>query len=79
MLAQAVFFVPIDHAPKGYFKALFLGTHLGDAAARMGHMDVAPEGLTPQECERNASRSRPPIPYIPEKDVIKEVVDSSAC
>ena len=44
----------------------------------MGHAKVAPEGLKPQECERNAGRSKPPIPYIPEKDVIQEVVDSSA-
>ncbi len=52
--------------------------HLSDAAARMSHTKVAPEGLKPQECEMNMGRSRPPIPYIPEKDVIQEVVDSSA-
>ena len=44
----------------------------------MSHVKVAPEGLKPQECERNVGRSKPPIPYIPEKDVIQEVVDSSA-
>ena len=44
----------------------------------MSHANVAPEGLKPQECERNTGRSRPPIPYIPEKDVIQEAVDSSA-
>ena len=49
---------------------------LSDTAARMSHMKVAPEGLKPQECERNARRSRPPIPYIPEKDLL--AVDSSA-
>ena len=43
----------------------------------MSHAKLAPEGLKPQECERNAGRSRPPIPYIPEKDVLQEVVDSS--
>ena len=52
--------------------------HLGDAAAIMSHAKVAPEEFKPQECERNAGRSMPPIPYIPEKDVIKEAVDSSA-
>ncbi len=52
--------------------------HLIDAAARMSHAKVAPEGLKPQECERNASGSRPPVPYIPEKDVLQEAVDSSA-
>jgi hypothetical protein len=44
----------------------------------MSHAKVAPEGLKPQECERNAGRSKPPIPYIREKDVIQEAVDSSA-
>jgi hypothetical protein len=32
----------------------------------------SPEGLKPQECERNAGRSKP------EKDVLPEAVDSSA-
>ena len=45
---------------------------------RMSHMKVAPEGLKSKECERNMGRSTPPIPYIPEKDVIQEVIDSSA-
>ena len=44
----------------------------------MSHAKVAPEGLKPQECERNSGRSRPPIPYIPKKDSIQEAVDSSA-
>jgi hypothetical protein len=44
----------------------------------MSHTKVAPEGLKPQECERNAGRSKPPIPYIPKKDVIPEEVDSGA-
>ncbi len=44
----------------------------------MSHVKVAPGGLKPQECERTVGRSRPPIPYIPEKDVIQEAVDSSA-
>ena len=43
---------------------------------RMSHAKVAPEGLKPQECERNAGRSRTLILYIPEKDVIQEAVDS---
>ena len=77
MLAQAAFFVPTNRAPKSFFKALFLGMRLGDISTRMSHAKVAPEGLKPQECERNAGRSRPPIPCIPEKDVIQEAVDSS--
>ena len=58
--------------------ALFIGTTLGTAIKRMSHAKVAPEGLKPQECERNAGRSKPPILYIPDKDVIQEAVDSSA-
>ncbi len=42
----------------------------------MSHVKVAPEGLKPQECERNAGRCKPPILYIPEKDLIQEAVDS---
>ena len=44
----------------------------------MSHAKVAPEGLKPQECERIVGRSKPPIPYIPLKDVIQEAIDSSA-
>ena len=42
----------------------------------MSHVKVAPEGLKAQECERNAGRSKPPIQYIPKKDVIQKAVDS---
>ena len=44
----------------------------------MSNAKAAPEGLRPEECERNAGRIKPPIPYIPEKDVIQEAVESSA-
>ena len=44
----------------------------------MSHAKVAPEGLKPQECERNVGRSKPPIPYIPKIDVNQEAVDSCA-
>jgi hypothetical protein len=64
--------------PQRVFKALFYRTSLGAALRRASHVKVAPEGLKPQECERNAGRSKPPIPYIPEKDVIQEAIDSSA-
>ena len=64
--------------PQSFFKALFIGTHLGIALGRMSHVKVAPEGLKPQECERNTGRSKPPILYVPENDVLQEAVDSSA-
>jgi len=44
----------------------------------MSHGKVAPEGLKSQECERNVGKSKSPIPYIPQKDVIQEAIDSSA-
>ncbi len=44
----------------------------------MSHTELAPEGLKPQECERNVGRSKPPALYIPEKNGIPEVVDSGA-
>ena len=68
----------MNSAQKSFFKALFYGTRLGEALRRMRHAKLAPEGLKHQECERNSGRIRPPIPYIPEKDVIQEVIDSSA-
>ena len=64
--------------PQRVFKALFYGTSLGAAATRMSHAKVAPDRRKPQECERNAGRSKPPISYIPKKDVIQEAIDSSA-
>jgi hypothetical protein len=60
-----------------FFKAFFIGTSLGATTTRMSHVKVVPEGLKPEECERNTGRSRPPIPYIPKKDVFQEAVDSS--
>ena len=43
----------------------------------MSHAKAAPEGLRPEECKRNAGRIKPSIPYIPEKDILQEVVESS--
>jgi hypothetical protein len=77
-LAQADFFKAREQCPEEFFKALFIGTSLKAAARRMSHTKVAPEGLKPQEGERNVGRSKPPILYIPEKDVIQEAVDSGA-
>ena len=48
MLAQAEFFVPVNRTPKSFFKALFIGTHLGATATRMSNVKVAPEGVKPQ-------------------------------
>ena len=43
----------------------------------MSHVTVAHEGFKPQECKMNAGWSKPLIPYISEKDIIQEAVDSS--
>ena len=43
----------------------------------MSPAKVAPEGLKPQECERNLGRSKPQIPFIPKKDNLQEAVESS--
>ena len=48
------FFKPGSSAPKIFLKALFISTSLVAAATRMSHAKVAPEGLKPQEWERNA-------------------------
>ncbi len=68
---------PIACAPKRFYKALLIGKCLRDTAQRMSHTKVAPEGLKPQECERNAGRSKPSIRDNPEKDITQEAVDSS--
>ena len=69
--------MPINSTQRSFSKALFLVTRLGAALAIMSHAKVAPEGLKPQECERNLGRIKSPFPYIPKKDVIQEAVDSS--
>jgi hypothetical protein len=33
-----------------------------------------PEGLNPQECKRTKLCEPPPVPYIPKKDKVQEVV-----
>ena len=55
----------LRRAPKTFFKALFYNTPLGDAIEKMSSNKSSPEGLKPQECERSAARSKPPISYIP--------------
>ncbi len=37
---------------------------------------VAPDGLKDCECKKLALRERPPIPYVPEKDSVQEMVAS---
>jgi hypothetical protein len=37
---------------------------------------ATPDGLKDCECEKMALRERPPIPYVPEKDSVQEMVSS---
>jgi hypothetical protein len=37
---------------------------------------AAPDGLKDRECEKMALRECPPIPYVPEKDSVQEMVSS---
>jgi hypothetical protein len=70
--------MPTNCGPKSFFKALFIGTHLGAALRRISHSQTVPDGLKHQVCKQNTGRSKPPIPYIPVKDVLQEVIDSTA-
>jgi hypothetical protein len=37
---------------------------------------AVPEGIKDRECKRFALRERPPVPYVPEKDPIQEMVSA---
>eukprot|EP00804_Cyclotella_cryptica_P019249 CCRYP_006145-RA/>CCRYP_006145-RA protein AED:0.47 eAED:0.41 QI:0/0/0/0.5/1/1/2/0/578 len=41
---------------------------------------AVPDGLKSQECERNLGQNKPPVPYIPERDVVQDAlaVDTTA-
>ncbi len=60
--------------PKSFFKALFLGTKLGQALQKMSANKAVPKGLKNQECEKGNRKKRPPIPYVPVVDVVQEAV-----
>ena len=72
------FSTPANSMHKSFFNALFIGTSLGATLKKMSHSMAVPDGLKPQECEWNAGCSRPPIPYIPKKNVIQEAMDTTA-
>jgi hypothetical protein len=37
---------------------------------------AVPEGIRDKECERFALRERPPVPYVPGKDPVQEMVSA---
>ena len=51
------------------FKAIFTNTPLGATLQKMSTAKSIPEGLKPQECERDRC-IKLPIVYIPEKDIV---------
>ena len=70
--------MPVKGIPKSFIEALFTSACLRAALRRMIHLRAIPDGLKPQECKRNVGQSKPPIPYIPEEDVIQATLDGSA-
>ena len=59
--------------PKSFFKKLFFGTELGRSLEKMSQAKLIPDGLKTSECERNLNY-RPPIPYVPDKDIVQDSV-----
>jgi hypothetical protein len=43
----------------------------------MSLVKAAPDGLKDRKCKKMALRKRPPIPYVPEKDSVQDMVFSS--
>ncbi len=37
---------------------------------------AVPEGIKDRECKRFALRESPPVPYVPEKDPVQEMVSA---
>ena len=74
------FLTLMNGTSKSFFKALFIGPHLGAALRRMSHSKAVHDGLKAQECKRNVVRVSHPfhIPYIPERDLFQEEPDRSA-
>jgi hypothetical protein len=64
-------FQPTLKSPtKTFFKVFFANTPLGATLIKMSTAKFIPEGLKPQECERDG-RIKLPIAYIPEKDTVE--------
>ncbi len=55
--------------PKSSFKKLLLGTGLWQHA-KMSTTLKTPDGLNNAECKKGQLSNRPPIPYVPEVDIV---------
>jgi hypothetical protein len=61
--------------PHSLFKKLVILTpRLVHALRMMSLLKAVPEGIKDWECERFALRECPPVPYVPEKDSVQEMV-----
>ncbi len=57
-------------------KLIVLTLSLRQGLHTMSKSKVVPDVLRNHECKRTALRERPPVPYVPEKDELQEVVSS---
>jgi hypothetical protein len=61
--------------PLSSFKKLVISTpQLVHALHTMLLAKAVPEGIKDRECKRFALREHPPVPYVPEKDSVQEMV-----
>ncbi len=67
----------VSDPPRSSFKKLIVSTPrlLGNLHT-MSLVKAAPNGLKDRECEKMALCERPPIPYVPEKGSVQEMVSS---
>jgi hypothetical protein len=64
----------LEGPSKSFFKSFFLGTKLGQDLQVMSTSKAIPEGLKNQECEKGKRKKRPPIPYVPVVDEVREAI-----
>ncbi len=65
-----------DPPRSSYKKLIVLTPSLLPNLHTMSLAKAAPNGLKDCECEIMALRERPPIPYVPKKDSVQEMVSS---
>jgi hypothetical protein len=67
----------MSDSPLSSFKKLIVSTpRLLHGLHTMSLVKAAPEGLKDLECKRITLRECPPIPYVPKKDSVEEMVSS---
>ncbi len=67
----------VSNPPRSSFKKLIVSTpRLLRNLHTMSLAKAAPNSLKDHECKKMALHERPPIPYVPEKDSVQEMVSS---